>query len=137
MRYLAVDHGEKRTGIAICDKGENIASPIKVITGQPELIAQIVKLATQEEIESIVVGLPLNMDATEGPRAKRVRDFAAELEKASQLPVILHDERLSSFDAEQKLAGLDITRITKKNHLDALAAASILEAFLHYKHEQA
>jgi putative Holliday junction resolvase len=136
MRYLAVDHGEKRTGLAICDKGENMASPLKVITGQPELIAQIVKVVRDEEIESIVVGLPLNMDSTEGPRAKSVRIFGDALEKVAQVPVIYHDERLSSFDAEKKLAGLDLTRKKKKKHLDAVAAASILEAFLEYKHRE-
>ena len=136
MRYLAVDHGEKRTGLAICDKGENMSSPLKVLTGQAELIAQIVKVIKEEDIESVVVGLPLNMDSTEGPRAKSVRTFGAELEKVSQVPVIYHDERLSSFDAEKKLAGLDLTRKKKKKHLDAVAAASILDAFLEYKHEQ-
>jgi putative Holliday junction resolvase len=134
MRYLAVDHGEKRTGLAICDKGENMASPLKVLTGQAELVAQIVKVVRDEEIESIVVGLPLNMDGTEGPRVKSVRIFGDALEKVAQVPVIYHDERLSSFDAEKKLAGLDLTRKKKKKHLDAVAAASILEAFLEHKH---
>ena len=134
MRYLAVDHGEKRTGLAICDKAETMASPLKVLTGQAELVSQIVKIARQENIEAIVVGLPLNMDSTEGPRAKSVRNFGAELENAAQIPVIYHDERLSSFDAEKKFAGLDITRKKKKKRLDAVAAASILEAYLEHKH---
>jgi len=134
MRYLAVDHGEKRTGLAICDKAETIASPLKVITGQGGLIKQIVKVVAEEQIEAVVLGLPLNMDSTEGPRAKSVRVFGDELEKVAQVPVIYYDERLSSFDAEKKLAGLDLTRKKKKKHLDALAAASILEAFLDNKH---
>jgi putative Holliday junction resolvase len=134
MRYLAVDHGEKRTGLAICDKSERMASPLKVLLGQAELVRQIVKVVREEEIETVVVGLPLNMDSTEGPRAKSVRVFGAELEKVAQVPVIYHDERLSSFDAEKKLAGLDLTRKKKKKHLDAVAAASILESFLDYKH---
>ena len=134
MRYLAVDHGEKRTGLAICDKAETMACPLKVLTGQAELVRQIVKVVCEENIEAVVVGLPLNMDSTEGPRAKSVRDFGAELEKAIQVPVIYYDERLSSFDAEKKFAGLDLTRKKKKKHLDAVAAASILEAFLDYKH---
>jgi len=134
MRYLAVDHGEKRTGLAICDKSERMASPLKVLLGQAELVRQIVKVVREEEIEAVVVGLPLNMDSTEGPRAKSVRIFGAELEKVAQIPVIYHDERLSSFDAEKKLAGLDLTRKKKKKHLDAVAAASILESFLDYKH---
>ena len=134
MRYLAVDHGDKRTGLAICDKAETMASPLKVITGQADLISQIVKIVGQEDVEAIVVGLPLNMDSTEGPRAETVRNFGTELENSAQVPVIYHDERLSSFDAEKKFAGLDITRKKKKKHLDAVAAASILEAFLECKH---
>lgn len=134
MRYLAVDHGEKRTGLAICDKAETMACPLKVIVGQGGLIRQIVKVVVDECIEAVVVGLPLNMDSTEGPRAKSVRVFGQELEKAAQVPVIYYDERLSSFDAEKKLAGLDLTRKKKKKHLDAVAAASILEAFLDNKH---
>ncbi|MBW8015616.1 MAG: Holliday junction resolvase RuvX [Planctomycetes bacterium] len=134
MRYLAVDHGEKRTGLAICDKGETMASPLKVLTGQAELVGQIVKIVRQENIETVVVGLPLNMDSTEGPRAKSVRCFGDRLQEATQVPVIYYDERLSSFDAEKKLAGLNITRKKKKKHLDAVAAASILEAFLDNKH---
>ncbi|MCF7955668.1 MAG: Holliday junction resolvase RuvX [Phycisphaerae bacterium] len=134
MRYLAVDHGEKRTGLAICDKAETMASPLKVIVGQGGLVKQIVKVVQEECIEAVIVGLPLNMDSTEGPRAESVRVFGAELEKATQVPVIYYDERLSSFDAENKLAGLDLTRKKKKKHLDAVAAASILEAFLDHKH---
>ena len=134
MRYLAVDHGEKRTGLAICDKAETMASPLKVIVGQGSLVKQIVKIIQDECIEAVVLGLPLNMDSTEGPRAKSVRDFGDKLEMAAQVPVIYYDERLSSFDAEKKLAGLDLTRKKKKKHLDAVAAASILEAFLENKH---
>jgi len=134
MRYLAVDHGEKRTGLAICDKAETMASPLKVIVGQGGLVKQIVKIIQDECIETVVIGLPLNMDSTEGPRAKSVRDFGDLLETAAQVPVIYFDERLSSFDAENKLAGLDLTRKKKKKHLDAVAAASILEAFLDNKH---
>ena len=134
MRYLAVDHGEKRTGLAICDKAETMACPLKVVVGQGELIRQIIKVVDEECIETVVVGLPLNMDSTEGPRAKSVRCFGDRLQEAAQIPVIYYDERLSSFDAEKKLAGLDITRKKKKKHLDAVAAASILEAFLDNKH---
>jgi len=136
MRYLAVDHGEKRTGLAICDKAETMATPITVLEGASGLVKRIVKVIEEECIEAVVVGLPLNMDDTEGPRAKSVRVFGDELEKKAQVPVIYHDERLSSFDAEKKLAGLDLTRKQKKKHLDAVAAASILEAFLDSKRER-
>ena len=133
MRYMAIDHGEKRTGIAICDRAETLASPFVVLTGQGGLVGRIIKILNEEQIEAVVVGLPYNMDGTEGPRAKSVRRFADELSKKIDIEVIFFDERLSSFDAEQKLAGLDLTRKKKKKHLDAVAAASILQSFLDNK----
>jgi putative Holliday junction resolvase len=134
MRYLAIDYGLKRTGLAICDDGESIPSPLKVLTEPKLLIDSIVKIAKEEEVGAIVIGLPLNMDdASEGPMTKRVREFAGELERRIDLPIFFQDERLSSFDAEGKMAGL-YTRKKKKGRLDAVAAASILQAFLDNKH---
>ena len=134
MRYLAIDYGLKRTGLAICDDGESIPSPLKVLTEPKLLIDSIVKIAKEEEAGAIVIGLPLNMDdASEGPMTKRVREFAGDLERRIDLPIFFQDERLSSFDAEGKMAGL-YTRKKKKGRLDAVAAASILQAFLDNKH---
>jgi putative Holliday junction resolvase len=134
MRYLAIDYGLKRTGLAICDDGESIPSPLKVLTEPKLLIDSIVKIAKEEEAGAIVIGLPLNMDdASEGPMTKRVREFAGELERQIDLQIFFQDERLSSFDAEGKMAGL-YTRKKKKGRLDAVAAASILQAFLDNKH---
>ena len=130
MRYLAIDYGLKRTGLAICDADETLASPLVVLTGQGGLIEKIRQIVTDQAGDAIVLGLPLNMDGTEGAQAKRVRDFAAELIKQIKLPLFFQDERLSSFDAEKKLAALGITRKKKKKHLDAIAAAAILQAFL-------
>ena len=134
MRYLAIDHGEKRTGLAVCDASETIASPLVVLTDKNLFIDRIVKTVEDEMIDAVVVGLPLNMDDSEGPRAKQVRQFAHELEGRIDIEIIFFDERLSSFDAEKKLAGLDLTRKKKKKHLDAVAAASILQSFLDQKH---
>jgi len=72
MRYLAIDYGEKRTGLAICDAGEMIASPLAVVSGQSDLIPRILDVIKSENVEAIVIGLPLNMDDTEGPQVKRV-----------------------------------------------------------------
>ncbi len=130
MRYLAIDYGLKRTGLAICDADETLASPLVVLTGQGGLIEKIRRIVADQAVDAIVFGLPLNMDGTEGPQAKRVRDFAAEFTQIIDLPLFFQDERLSSFDAEKKLAALGITRKKKKKHLDAVAAAAILEAFL-------
>jgi len=136
MRYLAIDHGEKRTGLALCDAAETMAFPLKVITEKALFVKSIIKVIHEENIEAVVVGLPLNMDDTEGPRAKSVRNFAVQLEKQVVVPVLFFDERLSSFDAEKKLAGLELTRKMKKKHLDAVAAASILQSFLDDKHDR-
>ena len=130
MRYLAIDYGLKRTGLAVCDADETLASPLVVLTGQGGLIEKIRQVATDQAVDAIIVGLPLNMDGTEGDQAKRVRDFAEETIKQVKLPLFFQDERLTSFDAEKKLAALGITRKKKKKHLDAIAAAAILQAFI-------
>ena len=83
-----------------------------------------------ENVEAIVVGLPLNMDDSKGSQARLSEDFAERLKKELQIPVYLQDERLSSFAAEEKLAPAQYTRGKKKNRLDAVAAAEILELFL-------
>jgi len=134
MRYLAIDHGEKRTGLAVCEATETMASPLVVVFDKTELIGKIVKTIEEEEIEGVVIGLPLNMDDSEGERAKQVRQFADELAVHISIGITFFDERLSSFDASGKLAGLDLTRKKKKKHLDAVAAASFLQAFLDQKH---
>ncbi len=130
MRYLAIDYGLKRTGLAICDADETLASPLVVLTGQGGLVEKIRQIVTDQAVDAIVFGLPLNMDGSEGAQARRVRDFAAEFTRLIDLPLFFQDERLSSFDAEKKLAALGITRKKKKKHLDAIAAATILQAFL-------
>ncbi len=132
MRYLAIDLGQKRTGLAICDDGETIASPLCLITDQTSLISRVKKIAVEEEVGAIVIGLPLNMDGSEGEPVKNVRNFAKTLAQKVDLPIHFQDERLTSFDAEQKLAG-EFTRKKKKKRLDAIAAASILQAFLDEK----
>ena len=134
MRYLAVDYGEKRTGLAICDEGETIASPLKVVEGRGGLVGKIIDAVESEMVGGIVIGLPLNMDGTEGEQAKRVLGFGERLKKHLEIPIFFHDERLSSFGAEKKLAGVGLTRKQKKTRLDAVAAAAILQSFLDSKH---
>ena len=133
MRYLAIDYGTKRTGLAICDQAETIASPLTVIEDSKGLVERIAEIVKAESVEAIVVGLPLNMDDTQGPQAKLVLQFAEQLKKHLQIPIYFQDERLSSFSAEEKLSSADFTRGEKKKRLDAVAAAEILEAFLEQK----
>lgn len=135
MRYLGIDYGQKRTGLAICDAGEIIASPLKVLTvGQGYLVAGIAEIVKRENVDAVVLGLPLNMDGTAGYQVKRVRAFAAQMKDRIDIPIHFQDERLSSFEAEGKLAGIELTRKKKKKRLDAVAAASILQSFLDEKH---
>jgi putative Holliday junction resolvase len=130
MRYLAIDYGLKRTGLAVCDARETIASPLKVLAGQRRLVEEIEQIVASENIEGIVLGLPLNMDGSEGPQARQVLAFADRLKQRLGIPIYLQDERLSSFGAEEKLQTRGLSRAERRERLDALAAAEILQAFL-------
>jgi putative holliday junction resolvase len=130
MRYLGIDYGNRRTGVAICDARETIASPLAVLVGQKDLIGRIVRILKKEEVEAIVLGLPLNMDDSEGPQARIVREFASKLQTQISLPIHFQDERLSSFAASEKLDEIGLSWEAKRDRIDALAAAEILQAFL-------
>lgn len=131
MRLLAVDLGAKRTGLACGDDETRIATPLEVleIPPGPRLLAAIAEVVRQERPDAIVVGLPLNMDGSEGPAAAAARSFGDSLASASGTEVRFHDERLSSRAAEQDLAGV-FTRKGRKRRLDAVAAARILQGYL-------
>ncbi len=133
MRYLAIDYGTKRTGLAICDSAETIVSPLTVIQGQKELLKKIAEVVETENVEAIVLGLPLNMTGSESSQTKLVFRFAEQLKDFLHIPVHFQDERLSSFSAEERLASAKFTRGKKRKRLDAVAAAEILEAFLEQK----
>ena len=135
MRHLAIDHGQKRTGLAISDASETLVSPHSVIetANEEELLRRILAVLDAEEIDTIVVGLPVNMDDTEGKRARQVRQFVSTLQKRTDKPIHLHDERLSSFEADCLAGDLELTRKKKKKRLDAIAAAAILRSFFEQK----
>ena len=135
MRYLAIDLGLKRTGLAICDAAEKICSPLAVLGGRKDLIVKILEVIKTENVEAIVLGLPLNMDDSEGGQAKLTYKFADTLKEHINIPIHFQDERLSSFAAEEKIEALEFTRGKKKKRLDAIAAAEILQAFLDKKSE--
>lgn len=136
MRYLAIDYGNKHSGLAICDRTETIVSPLAVIEGQKDLLEKITEIVKAENVEAIVLGLPLNMNDSQGPQARFVLGFAEQLKNHLKIPVHLQDERLSSFGAEEKFAATDFARKKKKKRLDAIAAAEILESFLEAKGSQ-
>ncbi len=133
MRYLAIDYGNKRTGLAICDPTEMIVSPLSVIQKPKQLLDKIDDIIKNENVEELVLGLPLNMDGSQGYQAKLVFKFAEQLKQRFDLPIHFQDERLSTFAAEEKLAPAEFTRKKKKKRLDAVAAAEILQAFFEQK----
>ncbi len=134
MRFLAIDLGDKRTGLAIGDDETNLASPLTVIevARGDALIDAITDSINDHAPDAIVLGLPLNMDGTEGEQAKLVREFGEQLHKYCGLEVHYHDERLTSFAADQQMARTGRTHKQKKRLRDALAAAEILRDFLNH-----
>jgi putative Holliday junction resolvase len=130
MKFLAIDYGSRRTGLAVCDPSQTICSPLAVLDSTRDLIAQITEFIKTENAEAVVIGLPLNMDDSEGPQAKSVRAFAADLAKSIEIQIHFQDERLTSFAADEKLDMTDLSPAQKKQRRDAVAAADILQTFL-------
>lgn len=138
MRTLAIDLGTKRIGLAMSDEGGTWATPLDVlvVTDSKQAIAPIAAVMAKEDVRRVVLGLPLNMDDSVGPMARSVVAWAELLRPhLGGAAIVFVDERLSSFDAEQRLndakrAGAKMTRKDKKQALDAVAAALILQAFL-------
>lgn len=132
MRVLSVDLGDARTGLAAGDDVLRIVQPLMVIEERDERrrLERIAEEIERHGPDRLVVGLPLNMDGTEGPRAVAARVFASRLSERTGLPAELQDERLTSFDADDSLKGSGLTRKGKKRLQDAIAAAKILEDWL-------
>ncbi len=142
MRTLAIDLGTRRIGLAISDAGGSWATPSDVltVTDPAQAVAPILSVIRREDVRRLVVGLPLNMDGTAGPAARQAVAWATAVAASAAIagtPVdlVFVDERLSSFDAEQRLndrkrAGEHLTRKRRKEQLDAVAAAGFLQAYL-------
>jgi len=142
MRTLGIDYGERRTGLALSDAGGKLATPYDVLQAASlsQSISQIIQIVEAEGVERIVVGLPLNMDGSSGPAVTKAVEFGRLLASRSGRNVVFVDERLSSFQAEQQISarrrgGEKITRKSKKQRLDAVAAAAFLQEFLDGKLE--
>jgi putative Holliday junction resolvase len=136
MRYLAIDYGTKRTGLALCDPAETLVSPLTGLPTDKDLLGKIVEIIRAEDIEALVVGLPLNMDGTQSGQAGVVSGFADGLKKLINVPLFFQDERLTSYAAQGKLVETELTRKKRKKRIDALAAAEILQQFLDSRHQQ-
>ena len=134
-RIMAIDYGDARTGIAISDLLCSLVGSTTVIHCRvPEMtVAEICRLARENQVEELVMGFPRNMDGTEGPRAELYRDFARQLEAASGLTVHLWDERRTTIEAHQILSDHNYHGKKRKNTVDAVAASLILEGYLSFR----
>lgn len=135
MKILAVDYGDARTGIAISDLLCSIVGSTTVIHSRNDekTVEKIQELIRQNGVGELVVGLPKNMDGTEGPRAELCRAFAAKLEQATGLPVRLWDERRTTVEAHNILSQHNYHGQKRKNTVDAVAASLILEGYLAFR----
>ena len=129
---LGVDFGDVRIGIAVSDPTGTLCTPLETLqaSGYEIDIRRIAEIAEKEEAVQIVVGLPINMDGTHGPAARRVQALCAKLRRASAVPVVAWDERLTSFEAESRLRAGGIKPSRQRHRVDAAAAALILEGYL-------
>ena len=132
MIILAVDYGDKRTGIAVCDKFEILASPVCVLTewNAENLAIKIIDIAIEKKAEEIVVGLPRNMDGSKGFRAEACEALAAILRDKCNIPVVFWDERLTTVSAHRILSENNVRGKKRKSVVDSVAAEIILQNYI-------
>ena len=131
-KIMGIDYGDARTGVAISDLMCSIVGSTAVVPSRntEKAIVDIVKLAKDNMVGHIVVGLPKNMDGTEGIRAELCREFAAKLSEATGLPVTMWDERRTTVEAHNILSQHNYHGKKRKDTVDAVAASLILEGYL-------
>ena len=134
MKIMAIDYGDAHTGVAISDRTLTLTGFSTVITAyRPEaVIEKLLPLISEHEVSELVLGHPLNMDGTRGPRAEKAEGFAELLREATSLPVTLWDERRTTIEAHQILSRQNYHGKKRKNTVDAVAASLILEGYLSY-----
>jgi putative Holliday junction resolvase len=132
MRILALDHGTKRIGVAISDELKMIAQPVEFIPAEPfsGFLARLKELLREKEVEMILVGMPRNMNGSYGPAALKVEEFVAALRAALPVPIKTWDERLTSALANRFLIEGNVRRDKRKEKVDKMAAAILLQSYL-------
>jgi len=132
MRILALDHGTKRIGIALSDELKMIATPLEYIPAEPfaDFLARLKHLIREKEVELILVGMPRNMDGSYGPAALKVQEFVAVLRETVGVPIKTWDERLTSAQANRFLIQGNVRRGDRKEKVDKMAAAILLQSYL-------
>ena len=135
MRIMGVDYGDARTGVAISDLTGTIAGTAVVAPSRnrEKALADIIRLAKEQAVGEIAVGLPRNMDGSEGPRAALCREFGQALEAESGIKVVMWDERRTTVEAHNILSAHNYHGKKRKDTVDAVAATLILEGYLAYR----
>ena len=138
MKIMAVDYGDARTGVAVCDRTEFLASPVGTVEEKdPAILAmKIAHLANEYEVGEIVIGYPVNMNGTVGPRAEKCKAFASLVESVTELPVRLWDERSTTVEAHGYLNATNVRGKKRKAVVDTVAATIILESYLEYRNKK-
>jgi putative holliday junction resolvase len=132
MRILALDHGTKRIGVAVSDELKLIAQPLEFIPAEPFLavLKRLRELISEKQVESILIGMPRNMNGSYGPAADKVRGFIALLRNEITVPIKTWDERLTSAQANRFLIEGNVRREARKEKVDQMAAAILLQSYL-------
>lgn len=138
MRIMGLDFGSRTVGVAVSDPLLITAQGIEIIRRKEEnklrrTLARIEELILEYDVTEIVLGLPLNMNGTEGERAALTREFGEKLMRRTALPVHYHDERLTTVAAEEAMEEAGLGRENRKEHVDRVAAVLILQEFLNYR----
>ena len=141
MRILGLDFGSKTVGVAVCDPLGITAQTVETIVRDQEnklrrTLARIEELIREYEIEQIVLGYPKNMNNSQGERVRKTEEFKESLERRTGLPVILWDERLTTVAAERVLMECRVRRENRKDKVDQIAAALILQGYLDHLRDQ-
>lgn len=136
MKIMAVDYGDTRTGLAVCDRTEFLASPIGVIQERNFYftIQKVANAVKEYGVQMVVVGYPVNMNGTVGPRAEKCAQFAELLKTKVEVPVELWDERATTLEAQNYLTETGTYGKKRKEVIDEVAATIILESYMTYRH---
>jgi putative Holliday junction resolvase len=131
VRYLGLDPGERRVGVALSDATGTIATPVRYIDTRRDDVPSVVsEICAENEVTAIVVGLPVSLDGSEGPAVAMARSLGASVADATELPVHYHDERFTSHTAETALIEGGVSRKARKEKRDQIAAAVMLQSYL-------
>ena len=131
-RFLGIDYGTVRIGLALSDPTGTLASPLPFLENQSlqQVITALSELIQTHQIEGLIIGLPRNMDGTYGPSAQKVRDFIAQIQKSISLPITPIDERLTTAQASKQLSSIGMNQKQLRKKVDSSSACLILQQYL-------